>query len=112
VNKKANVKIFMFDPSQDKEPRYNTYEVEWEGLTVLQVLKRIYEDQDANIAFRCGCDGVGPARCAGCVVEVNGLPALACQVLATQEMVIKPHRKFAIIKDLVVDFEKERDGDA
>ena len=112
MDEKANVKIFMFDPSKDKEPKYKTYEVEWKGLTVLQVLKHIYENQDAEIAFRCGCDGVGPARCGGCVIEVNGAPVLACQMLATKEMVIKPHRKFTIIKDLVVDFERERGTDA
>jgi succinate dehydrogenase/fumarate reductase-like Fe-S protein len=33
-------------------------------------------------------------------------------MLATKEMVIKPHQKFTIIKDLVVDFERERGTDA
>ncbi len=112
MNDKATVKILLFDPSKDKEPTYKTYEAEWKGLTVLQVLKQIYENQDAGIAFRCGCDGVGPARCGACVLEVNGSPVLSCQMLATQEMMIKPHRKFAVIKDLVIDFEREGDANA
>ncbi len=108
MNDKASVKIFAFDPSKDKEPKYRTYEVEeWKGHTVLQVLRQIYENQDAEIAFRSGCDGVGPARCGACVMEVNGSPVLACETPATKEMVIKPHRKFTIIKDLVVDFERK-----
>lgn len=112
MNDKANVKIFAFDPSKDKEPRYKTFQVDWKGLTVLQVLKNVYENQDAGLAFRCGCDGVGPARCGGCALEVNSVPVLACQMLAAKEMVVKPHRKFTIIKDLVVDFERERDPHA
>jgi succinate dehydrogenase/fumarate reductase-like Fe-S protein len=111
LDEKGDVTIFTFDPSSDNEPKYKTYEVEWKGLTVLQVLKQIYENQDAKIAFRSGCDGVGPARCGACVVEVNNSPVLACQMPATKKMVIKPHRKFTIVKDLIVDFERERGAD-
>ncbi len=87
---------------------YETYSVPYKGLTVLQVLKYIFEKEDPSLAFRWGCDGVGPARCGACVVELNGAPVLACQMLAKQEMVIRAHRKFFVIKDLVIDFEKER----
>jgi len=112
VDEKANVRVMRFDPAKDKEPRYDAYGVPYKGLTVLQVLKYIFENEDPSLAFRWGCDGVGPARCGACVVEVNGAPALACQMLATPEMVLRPHQRFTVIKDLVVDFEKEGDGNA
>lgn len=108
MDHKASVKVLRFDPSRDERPRYKAYSVPYAGLTILQVLKYIYENEDPTVSFRAGCDGVGPARCGACVMEVNGAPVLACQMLATQEMVIAPHRKFIVIKDLVVDFETER----
>lgn len=107
-NEKAHLKVFRFDPTKDKGPQYKTYQIPYQGLSVLQVLKHIYENEDPTLAFRFGCDGVGPARCGGCVLQVNDIPALACQKMAEKEMVIKPHNKFRIIKDLIVDFEKKR----
>ena len=40
-------------------------------------------------------------------MEVNDVPVLACQKLAEKDMVIKPHHKFRVIKDLIVDFEEK-----
>ena len=76
---------------------------------VLQILEHIFEKDDPSLAFRFGCCGSGPARCGACALEVNDTPALACQKQAEKEMVLKPHRRFRVIKDLVVDFETERD---
>ncbi len=106
-DEKSLVSIFRFDPDKDNGPEYKEYEVPFQGLTVLQVLEYIYEHYDRSLAFRYGCDGSGSARCGACVVEVNDVPVLACRQQAWGNMVIKPHRKFKIIKDLVVDFEVE-----
>lgn len=104
--KLANVKIFKFDPMIDKEPRYETYKVPYEGRSVLNVLDTIYRDFDQSLAFRYGCEGKGDCRCGACAVQVNGLPVLACRKIAEKEMVVEPHPKFEIIKDLVIDFNK------
>jgi len=101
----AIVKVFRSD--RDKKEGYATYEVPCQGATVLQVLEQIYEHQDPTLAFRYGCGGSGPARCGACAMEVNDIPVLACGKQAEKEMVIKPHRKFKCLKDLVVDFETE-----
>ena len=37
---------------------------------------------------------------------VNGTPAFSCKKMAEAGMVIEPHPKFAVIKDLVIDFDK------
>ena len=105
---KATVKIFRFDPMKETTSQYKIYTVPYQGLSVLQVLHHIYENQDPTLAFRYGCNGNGPARCGGCALEVNDVPALSCQRVAEKEMVIKPHSKFKLIKDLVVDFEEKR----
>jgi len=103
---KAIVKIFRFDPTVDKEPRYETYEVPSEGWArkkVIDTIKYICETLDPTLAFRDWCHA---GLCGGCAMIVNGEPLLACQQLAEKKMTIEPHPKFEIIKDLVVDFEK------
>ncbi len=109
-DEKGLVSIFRFDPESDIRPEYKEYEVPWQGQTVLQVLEYIYEHHDRSLAFRYGCDGSGSARCGACVVEVNDIPVLACRKQAKGNMVVNPHRKFKVIKDLVVDFEREEDN--
>ena len=100
----AVVKVFRFDPAVDKEPRYETFDgISYADRTVLEVIETIYEEYDPSLAFRQGCTN---GTCAGCAIVVNGEPVLACQKLAEREMVIEPHPKFQIIKDLVVDFDK------
>jgi succinate dehydrogenase/fumarate reductase-like Fe-S protein len=107
--KEGLIRILRFDPAKEEESEYQDYRVPYQGETVLQVLEHLFEKDDPSLAFRFGCCGSGPARCGACVVEVNDTPVLACQKPAEKEMVLKPHRKFRVIKDLVVDFETERD---
>ncbi|MDY7035863.1 MAG: 2Fe-2S iron-sulfur cluster-binding protein [Thermodesulfobacteriota bacterium] len=105
----ANVKIYKFNPAVDKEPRYETFVVPYEGMTVLNVLKAIYHDYDPELGFRWGCEGAHDNRCGVCAIEVNGQPALACRKLAEEDMLIEPHPRFEIIRDLVVDFKKTKE---
>lgn len=102
----ARVKVFRFDPVVDKEPRYDTFEgIPYEDCSVLEVIQTIYEKRDPSLAFRQGCLN---GTCVSCAVVVNGRAMLACQKLAEKEMVIEPHPKYKIIKDLVVDFNEEK----
>ena len=100
----AVVRVFRFDPAIDKEARYETYNgIPYTDRSVLEVIETIYEEHDPSLAFRRGCTN---ATCASCAIVVNGEPVLACQKSAEREMVIEPHPKFQIIKDLVIDFDK------
>jgi fumarate reductase (CoM/CoB) subunit B len=96
------VRVFRYDPTVKEVPYYTTYEVPWrEGMTVLEVLRFIYENYEP-IAFRYHCrSGV----CGACGVMVNGRPVLACRtyVEAPGELVIEPLKNFKVIKDLVID---------
>jgi succinate dehydrogenase/fumarate reductase-like Fe-S protein len=107
-DEEAVVKVFRFDSNEENGPEYNIYKVPSREATLLQVLQNVYEHQDPTLAFRYGCDGSGPARCGACVMEVNETPILACQKQAEKDMVVKPHPKYKVIKDLVVDFEVEK----
>lgn len=103
----ALVKVFRFDPSVDQKPRYDTFDgISYQGRSVLEVIDAIYQQRDPTLAFRQGCAN---GSCGGCGVVVNGHPVLACQALAEKEMVIGPHPKFKVIKDLVVDFDEVRE---
>ncbi|MFH1003520.1 MAG: 2Fe-2S iron-sulfur cluster-binding protein [Chloroflexota bacterium] len=101
-NELATVKLYKFDPEVDAEPRYDEYRVPYQGRTVLDVLRYIYENEDSTFAYRWACT---KGFCRACVVSVNGQPALACMKSAEKEMKVEPHPKFRLIKDLLVDFE-------
>lgn len=101
----TTIKVFRFDPSDGREPRYDSYEVPYIGYTVLGALEYVYKHHDSSLAYRTGCLGKGSGRCGACPVMVNGKPALSCQKMAEPNMTVDPHPKFEIIKDVVVDFE-------
>lgn len=105
----AQVRIFRFDPTVDKEPRYQTYQTPYQEYTVLDVLQHILEHQDPTLSFRYGCAGGGYQRCGACSILVNGKPALICKKLAEKDMTIEPHPKFEVIKDLAVDLDLKRE---
>jgi len=102
----ATVKVQKFDPTADKEPYYKTYKVPYKGLSVLDVIRHIYEDFDPSLAFRFGCAGGGRNRCGACMVLVNNTPTLSCKRIAEAHMTIEAHPKFERIRDLAIDFEK------
>ncbi len=107
--KLGHTKVFRYDPETDKEPRYEEYLTPVEGCTVLDVLRYIYENYDPTLSFRFGCDGAGYERCGACAVLVNGVPAFSCKKVAEKGMTIAPHPGFEVVKDLIVDFDKQRE---
>lgn len=104
-DKMVKVKIFRFDPSKDKKPRYETYEVPLvENMSVLSVLNYIYDKIGRSVAWLYYCRRVGATgRCGACDMFVNGRAGQACCVLAGEEMTLEPPLVlgFEIIKDLV-----------
>jgi succinate dehydrogenase/fumarate reductase iron-sulfur protein len=99
---KAIVKVFRFDPSVDKEPKYETFNIPdeiWRNRKVMDVLKYIYQNLAPGLAFREACY---QGLCGCCTMRVNGKPVLACETFATQEMIIDPLNKNKVIKDLII----------
>ncbi len=109
----AKVTIYRYDPTVDKEPRYETYKIPaegWKNLTVLETIRYIYRKLDGGLSFResCRCKQM----CAACVVMLNKKNVLACDTLSTAEMLIEPASNYPVIKDLAVEFEgKVRPGE-
>ncbi len=101
----VTIKVFRFDPDKDKEPYFDSFKVQVKkGMTVLEALFDILENQDGSLGFRYSCRG---AICGSCAMHINGSYRLACQTqiekLEVEEIVIKPLGHLPVIKDLVVD---------
>lgn len=98
---KAAIKIFRFDPTKDKTPRYEDFEIPYyDGMTVMGALNYMNLELGGDIAFRWVCSY---ARCGQCGLMVNGEPSAACLTPVEKEMTIEPLANFPIIRDLVVD---------
>jgi succinate dehydrogenase/fumarate reductase iron-sulfur protein len=99
----ASVKIYKFDPSVDKEGRFDIWEVPaeaWRGVKVIDTLRYIHEHFDPELSFREPCR---QQLCGACTMVVNDKLVLACDTFSQQNMVIKPLSNHKIIKDLVVE---------
>ena len=103
VKDEATVEIFRFDPSTDKESRYETYKVPseaWTNRRVIDVIRYIYENFAPGLSFREPCR---QQVCGACTMRVNNKPVLACDAIAEIEMTIEPSDKKKVLKDLIVD---------
>ena len=98
--KTAAIKVWRTD-DQGSDGRFVEYVVPWiEGETVLGALVRIFETQDASLAFRYGCRF---RDCGLCGMQISGEDRLSCQVLLEEDTEIKPLQHMSVIRDLVVD---------
>ena len=102
MNQISEVTVFRYDPGTDVSPRYEKYEVPLsEGMTVLEVLKHIY-DNLSPVAFRYGCR---IKVCGSCSVMMNKRPVMACKEKAEKVMTIEPIPVLPVVKDLIVDYD-------
>lgn len=93
--------VYRFDPKLDGSPRRVTYLVPyWPKMRVLEALRVIHETHEP-LAFRSCCRA---KLCGSCAMTLNGEPGLACEVEASDDMVIEPLAGFPVLKDLIVDF--------
>jgi fumarate reductase (CoM/CoB) subunit B len=99
----ANVKIYRFDPDDDRSPRYDEFRVEIQGVTkVLELLNLIYRKFDPTLAYRSSCRS---GKCGVCSVMVNRRAVLACRENVPEhgEVIIEPLANYPVIRDLIVD---------
>jgi succinate dehydrogenase/fumarate reductase-like Fe-S protein len=109
------VKVLRYNPEQDKEAKYQIYEIPIKGTVfVLQILNYIYENIDPTIAYRRHlCLGAWDSEtvnlCKACLILINGKPGFACStVVEGDEITLEPMRGYELIRDLVVDFSKKK----
>ena len=94
--------------SECAEDYYQAYTVDAHpGMTVLDALIRIFDEQDASLGFRRSCRS---AICGSCAMNINGSAKLACstQIIAEYEkaggLTLEPLANHTPLKDLIVDF--------
>jgi succinate dehydrogenase/fumarate reductase-like Fe-S protein len=95
------VRVSRFDPSVDKEPYHQTFEVPLtHGMSVLEVLDYIYENLDGSLAYydHAAC---AQGICRRCTLSINGKVELMCQFPVSGDLTLEPPAKFTVVRDLV-----------
>lgn len=98
-------KVLRFAPDRDKRPYFQSYKLVLQrGMTVLDALMHIKENQDPTLNYRKSCRmGI----CGSCAMFVNNKPVLACQTqvieLGSAIVEVRPLPNFPVIRDLVPD---------
>ena len=99
------VNIYRWDPSDGKNPRVDTFEVDMDncGPKVLDILFKIKNEIDPSLTFRRSCaHGV----CGSCAMNVDGVNTLACIKSHTDingDLNIYPLPHLKVVKDLIGD---------
>jgi succinate dehydrogenase / fumarate reductase iron-sulfur subunit len=107
LTRQITFRIRRYQPENDALPHWETYRLAAsEGMTVLEALHAIKNDQDHSLAWRSSCRmGI----CGSCAMYINRLPQLACQTqvldLNTDVVEIAPLPNFDNIRDLVPDLD-------
>lgn len=102
----VTLKIFRYNPEQDKKWHYETYAVEAEETDrVLDLLENVKGHYDGTLSFRRSCaHGV----CGSDAMRINGSNHLACKTLVRDigdKITIEPLLGLKVVKDLIVDME-------
>src|SRR5437762_5514745 len=99
--------IQRFNPETEFHSHEEDYRLEvGRGMTVLDGLIRIKNEQDGALALRYSCRS---AICGSCAVQINGGEKLACRTSVRQELerhgriVGAALKSLPVIKDLVAD---------
>lgn len=101
--------VYRTNPERDVPCHPEEYRLEvGRGMTVLDALIRLKNQQDGSLTFRYSCQS---AICGSCGMTINGTDKLACRTSIRKELerhgniVVAPLRNLPIIKDLVVDMD-------
>ena len=99
--------VTRWNPETDIHYHEEDYRLEVaRGMTVLDALIRIKNEQDGTLSLRYSCRS---AICGSCAMEINGTEKLACRTSVRKEwerhgqIAVAPLRNLPVIKDLVVD---------
>jgi succinate dehydrogenase/fumarate reductase-like Fe-S protein len=98
------IQAYRFDPDRQEEGRFQLYKVPApEPLSVMALLLKIHEMDDS---FACRTSSCFKGQCGSCLIRINGKDVLGCVTLVRpgESVVLEPHSKYRVIRDVVVDF--------
>ena len=102
----VTLKIFRYNPEQDKRGRYQTFQFEAdENERVLDLLEVVKGHHDGTLSFRRSC---AHGICGSDAMRINGRNQLACKTLVRDlgnKITVEPLLGLKVIKDLIVDME-------
>lgn len=76
------------------------YNIDFEGITLLELLTYIKTKVDPTLTFTSGCRS---SVCGSCAMRVNNKEVLACSYKVQDGDVITPLKNMKVVRDLVVD---------
>lgn len=103
----VTLKVFRYNPEQDKKAHYEKYKLEAQPTDrILDLLEYVKGYIDGTLSFRRSCaHGV----CGSDAMRINGINRLACKVLVqdlkSKKITVEPILGLRVIKDLIVDME-------
>lgn len=102
----VTLKIFRYNPEQDRRGHYESYTVEAdENERVLDLLELVKGHFDGTLSFRRSC---AHGICGSDAMRINSANRLACKTLVRDvgdKITIEPLLGLKIVKDLIVDME-------
>jgi succinate dehydrogenase / fumarate reductase iron-sulfur subunit len=103
----VTLKVFRYNPEQDKKPYFATYQVDADPTDrVLDLLEYVKGHIDGTLSFRRSC---AHGICGSDAMRINGRNYLACKVLVkdlgSSSLTIEPILGLSVIKDMIVDME-------
>ena len=117
INPCIKIKVWRFDPQKGENGYFQDFEVSTaEPLSVMSLLAKIHEE---DASFACRTSTCFKGMCGSCLIRCNGQDVFGCTTLVKpgEAVVLEPHSRFRVIRDVVVDFaepisEAERTGGA
>ena len=108
LSKTITLRIAKYNPNEDQEKRYITFQVPVEKWsTVLEAILDVKKHFDHSVGVRYSCR---QATCGSCGMIINGKPRLACftriDELNSDVVTVEPMNNFPIIRDLAVRFDR------
>ena len=107
---KIHIKAYRFDPAKPDQAGFQSFNVAaTEPLSVMALMAEIHALDET---FACRTSTCFKGQCGSCLVRVNGRDVLGCitLVMPGESVVLEPHSKYRLIRDVVVDFSQPREG--
>ena len=110
MSREIHIRAYRFDPANPGQAGFQSYTVPTaEPLSVMALMAEIHA---IDAGFACRTSTCFKGQCGSCLVRVNGRDALGCVTMVQpgETVTLEPHSKYRVVRHLVVDFSRLREG--